>query len=248
MDPRVKELSRVLTGYSCDLKKGERVLIDYEGECCKPLVRQLIKDAYKLGARPYVNHRDGAVLREILMEADEDQIEFLNDYQLYHSSDATLSAINRGHTWAETCTAVNRLAERRIAVGLHMIMGLPGESREFMLSEADTLSALPVDFLKLHQLQIVSGSLFAGRYASSPESFVLWRPDDYADFCVDFAERLNPRIIIERFVSQAPRGMVLAPQWDIKNFEFTHLVDSLFLRRDTWQGRALGFGLDSLPA
>ena len=163
-------------------------------------------------------------------------------------SDATLSAINRGHTWAETCAAVNRLAERRIAVGLHMIMGLPGESREFMLSEADTLSALPVDFLKLHQLQIVRGSLFAGRYASSPESFDLWRPDDYAAFCVDFAERLNPRIIIERFVSQAPRGMVLAPQWDIKNFEFTHLVDSLFLRRDTWQGRALGFGLDSLPA
>ena len=83
MDPRVKELSRVLTGYSCDLKKGEKVLIDYEGECCKPLVRQLIKDAYKLGARPYVNHRDGAVLREILLGADEDQIEFLNDYQLY---------------------------------------------------------------------------------------------------------------------------------------------------------------------
>lgn len=83
MDPRVKELSRVLTGYSCDLKKGEKVLIDYEGECCKPLVMQLIKDAYKLGARPYVNHRDGAVLREILLGADEDQIEFLNDYQLY---------------------------------------------------------------------------------------------------------------------------------------------------------------------
>ena len=45
MDPRVKELSGVLTGYSCDLKKGEKVLIDYEGECCKPLVRQLIKVA-----------------------------------------------------------------------------------------------------------------------------------------------------------------------------------------------------------
>ena len=83
MDPRVKELSRVLTGYSCDLKKGEKVLIDYEGECCKPLVRQLIKDAYKLGARPYVNHRDSAVLREVLLGADEEQIEFLNDYQLY---------------------------------------------------------------------------------------------------------------------------------------------------------------------
>lgn len=83
MDPRVKELSRLLTAYSCDLKEGEKVLIDYEGECCKPLVRQLIKDAYELGAKPYVNHRDGAVLREILLGADQEQIEFLNDYQLY---------------------------------------------------------------------------------------------------------------------------------------------------------------------
>ena len=83
MDPRVKKLSELLTSYSCDLKPGEKVLIDYEGECCKPLVRQLIKDAYSLGAKPYVNHRDSAVLREILLCADEEQIEFQNDYQLY---------------------------------------------------------------------------------------------------------------------------------------------------------------------
>ena len=83
MDPRVKELSKLLTSYSCDLQKGEKVLIDYEGECCRPLVRQLIKDAYALGAKPYVNHRDGSILREILLGADEEQISFLNDYQLY---------------------------------------------------------------------------------------------------------------------------------------------------------------------
>ncbi len=83
MDPRVKELSELLTSYSCDLQEGEKVLIDYEGECCKPLVRQLIKDAYKLGAKPYVNHRDGAILREILLGADEEQIKFLDEYQLY---------------------------------------------------------------------------------------------------------------------------------------------------------------------
>ena len=83
MDPRVKELSKLLTSYSCNLQKGERVLIDYEGECCRPLVRQLIKDAYALGAKPYVNHRDGSILREILLGADEEQIEFQNDYQLY---------------------------------------------------------------------------------------------------------------------------------------------------------------------
>ena len=84
MDPRVKELSKLLTSYSCDLKKGEKVLIDYEGECCRPLVRQLIKDAYALDARPYVNHRDSSVLREVLMGADEEQISFLNESQRFH--------------------------------------------------------------------------------------------------------------------------------------------------------------------
>ncbi len=82
MDERIKKLSHLLTTYSCSLQKGEKVLIDYEGEEAKPLVRQLIKDAYSLGARPYVNHRDSAVLREILLGADEEQMEFLNDYQL----------------------------------------------------------------------------------------------------------------------------------------------------------------------
>jgi len=83
MDPRIKKLSELLTGYSCRLQPGEKVLIDYEGEEAKPLVRQLIKDAYKLGAKPYVNHRDSAVLREILLGADEEQIKFLDDYQMY---------------------------------------------------------------------------------------------------------------------------------------------------------------------
>lgn len=83
MDSRIVKLSNLLTSYSCDLQKGDRVLIDYEGEATKPLVCQLIKDAYKLGAKPFVNHRDSRVLREILLECDEEQIEFLDDYQLY---------------------------------------------------------------------------------------------------------------------------------------------------------------------
>ena len=102
MDSRINKLSKVLTSYSCDLKKGERVLIDYEGECCRPLERQLIKDAYQLGARPNVNHRDSSILREILLNAEEDQIEFLNDYQLYQMKgmDAYI-AIRGGENTAE---------------------------------------------------------------------------------------------------------------------------------------------------
>ena len=83
MDTNILKLSKLLTEHSCRLQPGEKVLIDYEGEETKPLVRQLIKDAYKLGAKPYVNHRDSQITREILLNADEEQIEFLNDYQLY---------------------------------------------------------------------------------------------------------------------------------------------------------------------
>lgn len=83
MDARIKELSALLTGYSCRLQTGEKVLIDYEGEDTKPLVRQLIKDAYRRGAKPYVNHRDSQILREILLGADEEQLTFLNDYLLF---------------------------------------------------------------------------------------------------------------------------------------------------------------------
>lgn len=104
MDPRIIKLSNMLTSYSCDLQKGDRVLIDYEGEAARVLVCQLIKDAYKLGAKPYVNHRDSRVLREILLDCDEEQIEFLNDYQLYQMKgmDAYI-AIRGNENTAELC-------------------------------------------------------------------------------------------------------------------------------------------------
>ncbi|HKM28163.1 MAG TPA: aminopeptidase [Anaerovoracaceae bacterium] len=83
MDPRIKKLSDVLVHYSCNLQKDEKILIDYEGECTKPLVKQLIKDVYACGGKPYVNSRDASVNREIMLHCDEEQISFMNDYQLY---------------------------------------------------------------------------------------------------------------------------------------------------------------------
>lgn len=83
MDNRIEKLAKILTSYSCDLKPKEKVLIDYEGSDTKPLVRAIIKEAYKLGAYPYVNIRDSQVLREVLLGASEEQIEFQNNYQLH---------------------------------------------------------------------------------------------------------------------------------------------------------------------
>lgn len=155
-------------------------------------------------------------------------------------NDLTLKQINRCHTWSDTVDAVDRIAAKRISVGLHFIMGLPGETVEYQLNTASTISSMPIDFVKLHQLQIVRGSRYAKEFEENPSLFNLWKSTYYIDFCIDFAERLSPRIVIERFVSQAPRELVIAPQWDLKNYEFVHLLERRFRERGTWQGRLFG--------
>ena len=82
MDTRINKLAELLVNYSCDVQQGDKVLIDYEGDCCKNLVRQLIKNIYKRGGLPYVNIKDSAITREILLECSEEQLKFMNDYQL----------------------------------------------------------------------------------------------------------------------------------------------------------------------
>ncbi|NBI64420.1 aminopeptidase [Clostridiales bacterium] len=82
MDTRIKALSDLLVHYSCDLQRGEKILISYEGECCKPLIRQIVKDVYACGGLPYVEIRDSAISREIMLGCEEEQIQFMNEYQL----------------------------------------------------------------------------------------------------------------------------------------------------------------------
>ena len=118
-----------------------------------------------------------------------------------------------------------------------MILGLPGETREDTLSHADKLSALPLTTLKIHQLQLIKGTAMARQYREHPEWFNLFEVDQYIDLCIDFAERLNPDFIIERFVSQSPKSLLIAPDWGLKNFEFTAKVLKRFTERNTWQGR-----------
>ncbi len=82
MDARIEKLSAMLTEYSCTLQPGEKVLVEYRGEATKPLVRQVIRDAYRLGAKPYVTCRDDSILREILLGADETQLKLQCDLEL----------------------------------------------------------------------------------------------------------------------------------------------------------------------
>ena len=118
-----------------------------------------------------------------------------------------------------------------------MILGLSGETRNDWLEQAKVISHLPVKNLKLHQLQIHKGTVLEKQYRNNPAQFNLFSAEKYIELVVDYLEFLNPRIIVERFISQAPPEMLIAPKWGLKNFEFVAKVEKRLSQRDTWQGR-----------
>jgi len=159
------------------------------------------------------------------------------EYGLESTLDSTLEFINRGHTHKESVESIEKTAARGIYTGAHLILGLPHESRDQILSHADIISKLPLTTVKLHQLQLIKGTVMAKQYRENPEWFNLFQVDDYIDLCIEFSERLNPDFIIERFISQSPKQLLIAPDWGLKNFEFTAKVLKRFDERNTYQGR-----------
>ena len=161
----------------------------------------------------------------------------LIEYGVETSNDDTLKRINRGHSFACSVDAIHRTAKRGLPVGAHVILGLPGEKREDILVSASKIAQLPLDTLKLHQLQLVKGTAMAREYEQNPTDFTLYTVEEYASLVVDYLERLNPAIAVERFTSQSPKELLIAPDWGLKNYEFVELVKRELIRRDTYQGR-----------
>lgn len=160
----------------------------------------------------------------------------LIEYGIESTSDATLRHINRGHTFDTAANAIQRTAQRGLLSGAHLILGLPGEDRKQIIHHARLISDLPVNTLKLHQLQIIRHTAMAKEYAQQPERFRLYSPEEYVTLIIDFAEQLRPDIAIDRFISQSPKELLIAPDWGLKNFEFTALVNKQFTIRNTRQG------------
>lgn len=153
----------------------------------------------------------------------------------------TLKAVNRGHTFEDSVLAIEQLAERGIYNCAHMILGLPGETFDDYLEQARVISTLPVNNLKLHQLQIHSGTIMAHQFAENPSDFSLFDSvDAYIDVVVRYLENLNPSIVVERFVSTSPANMLIAPRWGIKNFEFMAKLEKRLELEDSWQGKNWG--------
>ncbi|MBQ8521226.1 MAG: TIGR01212 family radical SAM protein [Bacteroides sp.] len=159
------------------------------------------------------------------------------EYGVESTDNETLKRINRGHTFEAAAKAIRRTAERGIRVGAHIILGLPGENREMLVRQAGVLSALPLTTLKLHQLQLIRGTRMAAEYESRPQDFHLFTADEYIDLVIDYIEHLRPDLVLERFVSQSPKTLLIAPDWGLKNHEFTDKVKKRMRERGSWQGK-----------
>ncbi len=160
------------------------------------------------------------------------------EYGIESCSDVTLKRINRGHDFECARRAVEMTAERGIRTGAHFILGLPGETREMMLEQCKTISSLPLNSVKFHQLQIVKGTMMEQEYSRHPEDFMRLPLDAYLDFMIDILERLRPDLGIERIVGEVPPRFVTETPWGlIRNVEILRLLDKRLEERDTFQGR-----------
>lgn len=149
------------------------------------------------------------------------------EYGVETLCDATLRQINRWHDAAASVRAIEQTHRHGLPQCVHLILGLPGETTADMLRTVDQISALPVDVVKFHQLQVIKGSALAkmmieGELGADFKCFTL---NDYIALCGEIVGRLAPHIAIERFVSEAPSHMLIAPKWGVKPDKFKDLLE-----------------------
>lgn len=175
-------------------------------------------------------------------------IDFLSDLATKHyialefgvesTINRTLDFINRCHTFEETIAAYVLTKNKGLHLGAHLIIGLPGETRAEMLNHAVELSKLPINTLKIHQLQVVKHTMMAQQLKTEPHLFNLFSLDDYIEFICEFVALLRPDIIIERFISESPPHLLIAPKWNgLKNFEIVAKIEKRMAERNIWQGK-----------
>lgn len=160
------------------------------------------------------------------------------EYGVESCYNKTLESINRGHSYEQSVWAIEESARRGINTGAHIIFGLPGETRDEMLAEAEILSKLPLNSIKFHQLQIFKGTPMEKQYFANPQLFDLFTMDDYLQFIVNFIEKLNPKFVIERFTGEAPPWHLAVPAWGLlRTDQLLNKIEKILEERNTWQGR-----------
>ncbi|MBI9070380.1 MAG: TIGR01212 family radical SAM protein [Melioribacteraceae bacterium] len=160
------------------------------------------------------------------------------EYGLESIYDKTLEYINRCHTYADSVEAINRTANRGINVGVHLIFGLPQESKKMISDTAKEISKLKINSLKIHQLQIIKSTIMADQFKTKPDQFSNFSVEEYVDLVIEFLEKLRPDIVVERFISESPPNLIVNSNWGgIRTYEIVKLIEDVLVKKDTFQGK-----------
>ena len=191
-----------------------------------------------IGTRPdCINEEILEMLKSISFHTDKSCLVHI-EYGIESVYDSTLQRVNRGHDFETARKAIALTHTYGFQCGGHFIFGLPGETREMMLKAADVISELPLSTVKFHQLQIFKDTKMADEYLANSSDFHLFTLDDYIEFVIDFIERLNPNIVIERFAGEVPpRYLVSKPWLNLRYDQVLSMIENRLEERDTYQGK-----------
>lgn len=187
-----------------------------------------------------IGTRPDCITTEIIDYLSELSVKFYIsvEFGIESCSDATLMAINRGHTFQQAIDTLKLCHSRNLRTGAHFILGLPGEDSKTILQDAEVISRLPINTIKLHQLQILKNTQLEEKFQSDPAKYPVFSLDEYIEMVVDFTERLNPAIVIERFTAEVPPRFLVAPNWGLlRTDQILKLIESEFEKRNSWQGK-----------
>ena len=187
-----------------------------------------------------IGTRPDCINKEILdyLEELNKQIFVMVEYGIESTNDDTLRRINRGHDFETSRRAVEMTAERGIKTGGHIILGLPGETDDEIIKQASVVSNLPLTTLKIHQMQVIRGTKLEKEYHNN--TIKTYSTQDYIELIARYIQYLREDLVLERFVSQSPSELLVAPQWGLKNYEFTNLLNNYLKKHDIRQGQKVG--------
>ena len=202
----------------------------YEEALSNPLVKGIV-----IGTRPDCINKE---LLDYLQQISLTKYVMV-EFGVESTNDTTLRLINRGHNYEVARQAIIETAKRGIATSAHLILGLPCENNEQIINHANLISQLPLTTIKLHQLQLIKGTVMAQQYNEHPEWFHIFSVEEYIELLINFIAHLNPQFVIERFISQSPSKWLIAPQWGLKNYEFTDKLEKRMQQENIHQGDLL---------
>ncbi|MBR5118155.1 MAG: TIGR01212 family radical SAM protein [Muribaculaceae bacterium] len=162
-----------------------------------------------------------------LLQSINEEYKVIVEIGVETSHDSTLELINRCHSWQCIQSTINRLEQRGLTVGAHLILGLPGESENDMMATVDAIAKLPVSSLKFHQLQVLRGTQLAQWWERGEVQIKKWTAQEYAQLCYRIINRLPERIVVERMVSTAPAHLLIHPKWNLKPAEFKKIFEKI---------------------